>query len=78
MKFAWAMFCLLACLTSVTAQAQNGVSNVRDANGNLVRNNGLNPTRGPSQPPVNNLGRPDNRPAVLGTSKARPDNGAIR
>jgi hypothetical protein len=53
---------------------QNGVSNARDANGNLVHTNGINPTRGLTQPMVNNLGRPDNRPAP----RTRPDNGAVR
>ena len=47
MKFAWVIFGLLACLTAAHARigAQNGVSNACDANGNLVRNNGINWTR---------------------------------
>jgi hypothetical protein len=38
MKLPLAIFCILLCGTSV--QAQNGVSNVRDGNGNLIRNAG--------------------------------------
>ena len=75
MKSAIVVFCLLACMTPASAQVQNGVSNARDANGNLVHNNGINPTRVLTQPMVNNPGRPDNRPAV---PRTRPDNGAVR
>jgi|GEM_PF-1268777 len=78
MKSAWVIFGLLACLTAARAQVQNGVSNARDANGNLVRNNGINPTRGLTQPMVNNPGRPDNRPAAVTTPRTRPGNGAVR
>lgn len=78
MKSAWVIFCLLACLTSAHAQTQNGVSNARDANGNLVRSNGLNPTRGLTQPMVNNPGRSGNRPAAVAAPRTRPDNGAVR
>ena len=38
MKLPLAIFCIFLCGTSV--HAQNGVSNVRDGNGNLVRNAG--------------------------------------
>jgi hypothetical protein len=78
MKFAWVSFGLLVCLTAAHAQVQNGVSNARDANGNLVHTNGINPTRGLTQPMVNNLGRPDNRPAAVAAPRTRPDNGAVR
>ena len=78
MKFAFVIFGLLACLTAAHAQVQNGVSNARDANGNLVRNNGINPTRGPTEPMVNNPGRPDTRPAAVAAPRTRPDNGAVR
>lgn len=78
MKSAWVIFGLLACLTTALAQVQNGVSSVRDANGNLVHTNGINPTRGLTQPMVNNPGRPDNRPAAVAVPRTRPDNGAVR
>jgi hypothetical protein len=78
MKSAWAIFGLLACLTAAHAQVQNGVSNARDANGNLVHNNGVNPTRGLTRSLVNNPGRPDNRPAAVAAPRTRPDNGAVR
>lgn len=77
MKSAWVMFCLLACLTSAHAQTQNGVSNARDANGNLVRSNGLNPTRGLTQPPFDNPARADHRSGAAAAPKPRLDNGAI-
>ena len=38
MRLPLAIFCIFLCGTSV--QAQNGVSNVRDGNGNLIRNAG--------------------------------------
>jgi hypothetical protein len=77
MKSAWVIFGLLACLTAANAQVQNGVSNARDGNGNLVHSNGINP-RGLTQPMVNNPGRPDNRPAAVAAPRTRPDNGAVR
>jgi hypothetical protein len=43
---------MLACGTS--ALAQYGVSNVRDGNGNLIRNNGANSGRVINQGPNNN------------------------
>jgi len=78
MKSVWVMVCLLAWLNSANAQAQYGVSNARDASGNLVRNNGLSPSRTLAQPPVNNLGRPDHRPAVVAAPKTSTANGATR
>jgi hypothetical protein len=61
MRFTLAIFCIFACGTS--ALAQYGVSNVRDSNGNLVRNTGVNPVR--SNPaPVNTIVAPNtNAPA---------------
>lgn len=47
MRFTLAIFCMFACGTS--ALAQNGVTNTRDTNGNLVRNTGMNPVRGSTQ-----------------------------
>jgi hypothetical protein len=54
MRFILAIFCVLACGTSALAQAQYGVTNTRDGNGNLIRNTGMNPVRGSNQPPVVN------------------------
>jgi hypothetical protein len=61
MRFTLAIFCIFACGTS--ALAQYGVSNIRDSNGNLVRNTGVNPVR--SNPaPVNTIVAPNtNAPA---------------
>jgi hypothetical protein len=39
-------------LSATIALAQQGISNARDANGNLIRNNGLN---SPRRDPVNNF-----------------------
>jgi hypothetical protein len=52
MRFTLAIFCMFACGTS--ALAQNGVTNTRDTNGNLVRNTGMNPARGSTQTSGNN------------------------
>jgi hypothetical protein len=46
------MFCLLACGSS--AVAQSGVSNQRDAHGNLIRNSGGYSVKGINQGPANN------------------------
>jgi hypothetical protein len=54
MRFSLAIFFIFVCSTSV--QAQYGVSNVRDANGNLVRNTGTTSSRG--QGPGNNVSGP--------------------
>jgi hypothetical protein len=65
MRFCLAMFCILACGTA--ASAQSGVSNQRDAYGNLVRDNGAMSPRGVNQGPVNN-GTIRNAPAQPTTS----------
>jgi hypothetical protein len=54
MRLSLAIFCIFVCGTSV--QAQYGVSNVRDASGNLVRNTGTTSSRG--QGPGNNVSGP--------------------
>jgi hypothetical protein len=51
-RFGLAMFCLLACGSS--AVAQSGVSNQRDAYGNLLRNTGRYSVKVINQGPVNN------------------------
>ena len=51
-RFGLAMFCVLACGSS--AVAQSGVSNQRDAYGNLIRNTGGYSMKGINQGPVNN------------------------
>jgi hypothetical protein len=51
MKFTLAIF-FVAC--AVPALAQNGITNTRDGNGNLIRNTGMNPVRGSSQSTLNN------------------------
>jgi hypothetical protein len=62
MKLWLVVVCLVACETS--SQAQNGISNVRDGNGNIVRNTGMNPVRGqgsfsnPNGPPTMNVPAP--------------------
>ena len=53
MRFVLIIFCVFACGTT-SALAQNGVKNVRDSYGNLVRNTGMNPVRGSNHPPTNN------------------------
>ncbi len=58
-----AIFCMFACGGSA-ALAQNGVSNARDANGNLIRNTGMNPVRGFGQAGANNLNTPIKSPPV--------------
>jgi hypothetical protein len=47
-----AIFCLLAC--HAIAAAQSGVSTQRDANGNLIRDNGGYSAKAVNQGPVNN------------------------
>jgi hypothetical protein len=83
MRFTLVIFCLVTCAT--TALAQYGVSNVRDANGNLVRNTGMNPARGFSQGPASYLGPTSNLngpianvPSRTPPVNSRPNNGAIR
>ena len=52
MRYAFAIFCLIAC--SGSAWAQYGVSNQRDMYGNLLRDSGTYSQRGINQGPVNN------------------------
>lgn len=52
MRFTLAIVvCMFGCCTS--ALAQNGITNTRDGNGNLVRSTGMNPVRGTNQAPGN-------------------------
>lgn len=83
MRFTLVIVCMAACAT--TAQAQYGVSNARDGNGNLIRDTGMNPVRGFTQGPANYLGPTSNlngpitnAPGPTPPAKARPNNGAIR
>jgi hypothetical protein len=55
------IFCMFACGASA-ALAQNGISNARDANGNLIRNTGMSPVRSFGQTGVNNLNGPIKSP----------------
>jgi hypothetical protein len=71
MKVTLAVFWLLACITA--AAAQYGVSNARDGSGNLIRDNGMKPTRTFDQAPVNNpngANRTPPRPAATGNPPA--------
>jgi hypothetical protein len=68
MRFKLAMVCLLACGNA--AWAQSGVSNQRDAYGNLVRDNGTTSPRSVNQGPVNN-GPIRNTPAQPPIGSAR-------
>lgn len=52
MKYAFAIFCLIACCG--TASAQYGVSNQRDMYGNLPRDGGAYSQKGINQGPTNN------------------------
>jgi hypothetical protein len=52
MRFVLTIFCMFVC--GASALAQNGVKNVRDSYGNIVRNTGMNPVRGSNQSPTNN------------------------
>jgi hypothetical protein len=63
MRIISAIVCLVALTTS--AAAQYGVSNARDGNGNLVHDNGMNPSRNYGQAPVNNANNAVNRVAPL-------------
>jgi hypothetical protein len=80
MRFALAIFCMLACATS--ALAQYGISNTRDGNGNLIRNTGINPARGINQGPINNgpinNGPINSAPAQPPTTNSRMNSGTIR
>jgi hypothetical protein len=76
MKLTLAVFWLLA--GTVAAAAQYGVSNARDGNGNLIRDNGMKPTRSFDQVPVNNpnvTNRASPRPAPTGAPTAIPTTG---
>jgi hypothetical protein len=75
MRFALAIFCMLACATS--ALAQYGISNTRDGNGNLIRNTGINPARGINLGPINN-GPINSAPAQPPTTNSRMNSGTIR
>jgi hypothetical protein len=72
MRFVLAVVCMSACATS--ALAQYGVSNARDAYGNLMRNTRMNPAQNP-QGRVNNepiKRRPVSAPSPnLGVSNAK-------
>jgi hypothetical protein len=73
MRFTLAIFCMFACCTS--ALAQSGVSNVRDGNGNLIRNTGMNPVRSNSAP-VNTIVAPNtNAPAPAPQVNSRSSKG---
>ena len=61
-RFTLAIVCMFAC--GASALAQNGISNARDANGNLIRSTGMNPVRSFGQPSVNNLNGPIKSPPV--------------
>jgi hypothetical protein len=63
MRIIVAIACVFALITP--AAAQYGVSNARDGNGNLVRDNGMNPSRNYGQAPVNNVNNAVNRAAPL-------------
>jgi hypothetical protein len=77
MRFALAIFCMLACGSS--ALAQYGVSNARDGNGNLIRNTGMNPARGSNQAPANNLNGPiSNVPGPTPPVTSRTNSGTVR
>jgi hypothetical protein len=55
MKFTLAMVCMFGCGTS--ALAQSGITNIRDGNGNIVRDTGVNQARGSNQGPINPIGQ---------------------
>jgi hypothetical protein len=77
MKVILAVFWLLACITA--AAAQYGVSNARDGNGNLIRDNGMKPTRNFDQVPVNSSNGSNRalpRPAATGAPSATPSGGS--
>jgi hypothetical protein len=72
MRLKLAIVCLVAC--GGAAQAQSGVNTQRDAQGNLVRDNGNYAQRGINQGPVNN-GQIRNAPAQPPVSNANQRNG---
>jgi len=75
MKSILALLWLLACLTPL--QAQYGVSNARDGNGNLIHNagNGTNSGRVINQGPINN-GPISTAPHQPTTTNSRTNTGA--
>ena len=75
MRLKLAIICLVAC--SASAQAQYGVTNQRDAQGNLVRDNGGYAQRGVNQGPVNN-GPIRSAPAQPPIANANQRNGTVR
>jgi hypothetical protein len=75
MRFTLAIFCMFACGTP--ALAQHGVSNARDAYGNLIRDAGMNPGRDINRGPVNN-GPINNAPAQPPTTNSRMKRGTSR
>jgi hypothetical protein len=75
MKFSLVIFCLLACGNA--ASAQSAVSNQRDGNGNLVRNNGVTSPGSVNQGAVNN-GAIRNAPIPPTTNGVGSAKGAVR
>jgi hypothetical protein len=75
MRFMVAIFCLLGCGTS--ALAQYGVSNSRDAFGNVIRDAGTNRGRGVNQGSVNN-GPINNAPTQPPPTNPRMNRGTSR
>ena len=59
MKTIFSIVCVLA--STIAANAQYGVSNARDNNGNLIRSSGMNSSRNYDQQPVNNVPTGANR-----------------
>jgi hypothetical protein len=49
MKLTWVVFCIVAFGTS--ALAQDGITNARDGNGNLIRNSVVNSVKGSGPSP---------------------------
>ena len=77
MKYAFAIFCLIACCGS--AWAQYGVSNQRDMYGNLPRDGGAYSQRGVNQGPVNNGPiRSAPAPTTINTAGAPTNAGAAK
>jgi hypothetical protein len=74
-RFTLAIFCTLACGSS--ALAQYGVSNVRDGNGNLVRDNGSTAGRVVNQGPINN-GPISSAPTQPTTANTRMNKGTAK
>jgi len=74
MRLKLAIVCLIACSGAAHAQ---GVNTQRDAQGNLVRDNGSFAPRGLNQGPTNN-GQIRNAPAQPPVSNANQRNGTGR